>query len=414
MTVTRTHTYPEGTAPGVYTITATDGVNTAQAQITILDQIPNTITVDPTTIAAGGSVTVTGEGYPTETAGTVTVTMVDGDTVATVEVTTDAEGNIPETTVAIPDDAAPGEYTVAADVDGQTAETTLTVEERQQLVAPTGLEATDVTETAITVTWEASDNADQYVVEYKLAADEEWTARPAVEETTDTLPDLETGQEYNVRVIAQDSTGAFADSDPSEAINATTSGTPLAPPDDVAVASVTADSITVTWTANEDAAGYVVRFREEGASEWTTRPEVEAGTVTDTIPDLTAGTTYEIQVRSVGDGTAHTDSPFGPETPVTGVPAEQLAAPTGLAADGETETSVNLSWTAVEEATGYHVQYKVTDEADWVDWGEDPTESAVVVDGLTGATSYDFIVKAVGGGGFSDSDYSDPVTTSTL
>jgi hypothetical protein len=416
MTVTRTHTYAEGTPPGVYTITATDGVQTAQAQITILDAQGNVVVVDPTNIAAGGTVAVTGEGFPTSTPASISIAPAGGGApVATGSATTDADGNVPSTSVQVPASAAAGEYTVTVTVGAETGSTTLTVTAAAQLATPTGVTPGTPTDTTIPVSWTAVTNANQYLVEYRVAGTTTWSQRPPVTATTDTITGLTAGQEYDIRVTAEDTTNAFADSTPSAPVQATTTGgTPpqLSAPANVAAPTTTATSITVTWDANSDAVGYVVRYRAQGTLPWTERPQVTA--LTDTIPGLTGGTTYEIQVQSVGDGTNFSDSEFGPTTPITATATQQLATPTALATGTATATTMPLTWSAVTNATAYHVQYKLTSAGTWTDWTPDPTGTAVTVTGLTTATSYDFRNKAVGNGaGFTDSSYNTPVTQTT-
>lgn len=415
MTVTRTHTYPANTAPGVYTITATDGVNTAQAQITILDPTANTVVLDPSSVAAGASVSITGEGYPASTTGLLTITPTGGgDPIISQGVTTNADGDVPATSVQIPLDAAAGTYTVTITVDAEFGTATLTVTAPQQLAAPTGVTPGTATDTTIPVTWTAVTNANRYLVQYRVTGTTTWSSRPTVTATTDTITGLTAGTEYDIQVIAQDSGGVYADSNPSAVVTAsTTGGVPqLSPPANLAVGTTTSTSIQLNWDTNTDAVGYIVQYRVAGTTPWTQRTQV--ATNTDTVTGLTPGEDYEFQAKAVGDGTNFTDSDYGPTTPVTGTASQQLATPADLAAGTPTATTMPLTWTAVPNATAYHVQYKLTSAGTWTDFTPNPTAANATVTGLTASTSYDFRVLAVGdGAGFTDSAYAAPVTEST-
>ena len=72
-----------------------------------------------------------------------------------------------------------------------------------------------------------------------------------------------------------------------------------------------------------------------------------------------------------------------------------LAKPTNLSAGTPTATSTNLSWDAVEHATSYKVQYKVSTEANWTNVSPDPTTNSCTVNGLTPNTTYAWQVTAL-------------------
>ena len=419
MTVTRTHLYPEGTPPGVYTVTATDGVNSAEFQLTILDATPNTVTVNPASIAAGGTVAVSGAGYPANSTGTATVALTaGGPNVASVAVTTDGTGNVAATNLVIPAGTAAGDYTVTITVELETGTTPLTVTApAPPLPTPTGLTAGAITDTSIAVSWAASAGADGYVVEYRASGATPWTARPLTAALTDTITGLTAGTEYEIRVTAHDSTGAASPSAPSAAINATTTGgvlPPLTAPTGLAVGTPTDTTLPVTWEERLGAVGYVVRWAPTGTTTWTERTQVTA--LTDTITGLTAGQGYDIQVKAIGDGTTNTDSPYS--ATVTGTTTGGgvvLAAPAGLAAGTPTATTMPLTWTVVPNATAYRIQWKLnTEPTVWSTFGTEPTTGAVTITELTANTLYNFRVMSVGNGTtFLDSPYSTPVNATT-
>lgn len=415
MTVTRTHTYPEGTPPGVYTITATDGVNTATAQITILDSTPSTVAVDPTVVGPGETVTVTGSGFPPSTGGTVEIVPAGGGAaVGTASFTTDDTGAMPSTVVPVDAGAAPGDYTVNVQVGLAGGEAELTV--AAPLPAPAGLASPGSTEDTVELTWEAVSGANQYQVEYREEGATTWTAGPSGAATTASVTGLESGVTYEFRVIARDTTGVRADSAPSDPIQvSTTAPLPqLAFPDNVAATPVGTTGLMVTWDERPGAVGYVVHYREQGATTWTPLPQTTE--TSQDITDLALVTVYEVQVQAVGDDTTNTSSVFGPTPPVEqSTASEQMPVPTGLVAVGMSTTSVTLTWDAVPEATAYRVQSKTEDEPEWNTWSPDATAPGGTVSGLTEGETYEFRVKTLGDGTTqADSDYTEPVTMNTV
>ncbi|MFC7403948.1 choice-of-anchor G family protein, partial [Georgenia alba] len=118
---------PEGTEPGDYTVVGTDDGG-AEVTAPVAVYVPTLEATSP--VPAGGETEVTSGGWLPESEVALQLADAAGDPVGEpVTVTTDGEGNVPAgTTIPIPEDAAPGEYTVVGtDPDGATAEGTLEV-----------------------------------------------------------------------------------------------------------------------------------------------------------------------------------------------------------------------------------------------------------------------------------------------
>ena len=150
-----------------------------------------------------------------------------------------------------------------------------------------------------------------------------WTIAGAVEFTIDaglikvaegTDLDYESVSAYTVTVSVSDGLDADGNPDPAVddstkvTINVTDVDEPPGKPDAPSVAQDSnspTSALTVTWTAPDMTgkpviSGYGLRYRAEGAQNWTAYPV--AGTVTTaTITGLESGTTYEAQVRAVND-----------------------------------------------------------------------------------------------------------------
>ena len=159
-----------------------------------------------------------------------------------------------------------------------------------------------------------------------------------------------------------------------------------AAPTGLAVSETTETSVTYTWNAVEGAFGYEVQVSMD---EMFTAddPIVPTLATTHTVSPIAAGTSVYVRVRA---GSAPTD----PEdlnssvrgewtTHVSGMAAVPAApmppmAPTGLMVETG-DDFIEWSWTAVEGADGYMVQFSTTDES-FTD-----AEAMEVADG---ATSY--------------------------
>ena len=69
-----------------------------------------------------------------------------------------------------------------------------------------------------------------------------------------------------------------------------------------------ATQITATWTAVTDADGYVVAYTASSDTTCTELPQTTA--TSQAITGLTAETSYDVQVKAIGDGIDHADSPY--------------------------------------------------------------------------------------------------------
>ncbi|GHT13683.1 hypothetical protein FACS1894170_09940 [Planctomycetales bacterium] len=211
---------------------------------------------------------------------------------------------------------------------------------------------------------------------------------------------------YSVYVVAEDGNKVpvqmyFAD---------TITIAPVTPTGFQVADTPTTNSITLRWTAVEDVT-YTLDISTDGSTWNPVENPAPTGT---TVNDLTANTLYKFRLKATKDGLdsdyATVEATTLDDTP----PVQPPATPTDLTAGVITETSVALSWTAVDGATSYALQYK-TDDGDWADIPEDQitiTDTSAIVTGLTAETEYQFRVNATNSDG--SSAYSTVVTATTL
>ncbi|GAB6939057.1 hypothetical protein JCM11754A_25840 [Isoptericola variabilis] len=120
-------TVPSGTPSGPTTVVATDATGaTAEAPLAVTG--PPSVAVDPGTVPAGGTTTVTGGGFTPGEDVTVQLTDEDGETVGDPVTTTATDAGTIEVELTVPADAVPGDHTVVAtDSSGATADAPLAV-----------------------------------------------------------------------------------------------------------------------------------------------------------------------------------------------------------------------------------------------------------------------------------------------
>ena len=233
--------------------------------------------------------------------------------------------------------------------------------------APTGLMVSDTGEDFIEWSWQPVEGADGYIVQF--STDEDFTdyrEAPVAE-----------GTSYRVRNLAPGTTGylrvrAFTGEGDSRLLSGWSihrtgisdeppPPMPPAAPTGLTVSSETgADFIEWSWTAVEGADGYQVQFSTN--EDFTDHQEalVTEGT-SHRVGDLAPGTTGYLRVRAFTD---EGDSRLFSDWSTTGTGmtlATPPAAPTGLMVTNIGEDFLEWSWTAVEDADGYIVQFS-TDE----------------------------------------------------
>ena len=225
----------------------------------------------------------------------------------------------------------------------------------------------------LVVTWTAVSTATGYTVQWMSSGqgynigDRQATVTTG-STTRYTIPSLTNGTEYTVRVIAT-RTGAD-DGPPSDEMTGTPRVPPPPPPPDLeqvlGVGVVPGNAqLVVTWTAVDNATGYTVQWMSsgQGYNIGDRQATVTSGSTTRyTIPSLTNGTEYTVRV--IATRTGADDGP--PSDEMTGTPRVPPPPPPPPVTDLAQVMGVGVvpgnaqlvvTWTAVDNATGYTVQW---------------------------------------------------------
>ncbi|WP_409494335.1 fibronectin type III domain-containing protein [Amycolatopsis sp. cmx-11-12] len=268
---------------------------------------------------------------------------------------------------------------------------------------PTGLAATDLSQSSVKLSWNASsDNVG--VVGYDVYKG--GTLVKTVAETSATVDGLASDTEYSFTVVAKDAAGNASAA--SAAVTARTQAAPdtQAPtaPGNLRSTGTTQASVSLEWNGATDNVGVTGYDVYNGAN----LVKSVSGT-TATVDGLSADTEYSFTVVAK-DAAGNLSTPSAAVTVRTqGAPdAVAPTMPGNLRSTGTTETSVGLAWDAATDNVGV-TGYDVYQGASLV---KSVSGTTVTVDGLTANTEYTFTVVAKDAAG-NKSAPSAPVTAKT-
>ena len=321
--------------------------------------------------------------------------------------------------------AAAGSVTITATSEGRPGTAAVTVTAAPPPPpppppsSPSGLTATAQGQTTIALAW--NDNAGDetgYRVERQVSGGAfSEIAQLAAGATTFSNTGLTAATTYGYRVRAINAGGFSGYSNTASATTAAPPPPPPPPPPP-APSGLTATaqgqtSIALAWADNAtDETGYRVERQVSGGA-FAEIAQLAAGATTFSNTGLTAATTYGYRVRAVnGAGFSGYSNTASATTAAPPPPPPPPAAPSGLTATAQGQTSIALAWAdnATDE-TGYRVERQVSGGA----FSEIAQLAAGATTfsntGLTAATTYGYRVRAVNGAGFSG--YSNTASATT-
>jgi titin len=235
------------------------------------------------------------------------------------------------------------------------------------LAPPTGVNATAVSATSITLGWNPVPDATNYKIE-RSPDQKTWTTlapSPALNSSsvfyTDSLATA--GATFYYRISSIEAAGTSA---PSAIAHALT--LPAAPA--TLTASVASSStINLTWTTVPFATGYKLETSLDAGVTWNTLTTQTGVTYSNT--NLIPNTSYEYRVS--------TTNATGYGAPTSGTTAVTLpVAPTGVSATASSASQTTVSWTPVIASTSYKIE-RSTDQITWTTLSPNPA--------LTGGSS---------------------------
>ncbi|MDR3606920.1 MAG: fibronectin type III domain-containing protein [Oligoflexia bacterium] len=157
-------------------------------------------------------------------------------------------------------------------------------------------------------------------------------------------------------------------------------------------ATAGASQITLNWTAVSGASNYSVMRSTTSGGPYTVLSSTASSPYIDST--VVSGTGYFYVVSA-----NFPDSTIGQNSPETAAATGVTTVPVGLSVTGTTNGSVALGWVPISGASGYNVYQSTTSGGPWtLDTAVPTTNHASTVYGLTGATTYYFVVTAIESG----------------
>ena len=276
-------------------------------------------------------------------------------------------------------------------------------------LAPTGVTASNVTQTSATITWTAGGTETAWELQYKTAAASNWSNAINVTGTPSyNLTGLTAGTQYQVRVHAVCS--ATETSNWSGIATFTTSQASVTPP------TVTTNDATVITQTTAVLNGTVAAGSEAITSqgfEWKATVGGSYAAVNAT------GTTMSYNLQGLTQNTGYTFRAFAITASGTTYGAEKTftttneqptcPAPINVTASNITETTAVVSWTQPDNtANSWDVLYKESAASSW--YTATTSNNPYTLAGLTANTSYDVQIIAH----CTNGQTSDPSATITL
>ena len=274
----------------------------------------------------------------------------------------------------------------------------------QAPTAPTGLTASNITQTTVDLNWNAStDNVG--VTGYDVYQGN--TVITTVTTTSYQVTGLSASTAYSFSVKAKDA--ASNESNASNVVNVTTlsqtdTQAPTAPTG-LAASNIAQTTVDLNWNASTDNVGVTGYDVYQGNTVITT-----VATTSYQVTGLTASTAYSFSVKAKDAAGNESDaSTMVNVTTLSQTDTQAPTAPTGLTASNIAQTTVDLNWTASTDnvgVAGYDV-YQGSNVITTV------TTTSYQVTGLSPDTAYSFSVKAKDAAG-NESDFSNVVNVTTL
>ena len=249
---------------------------------------------------------------------------------------------------------------------------------------------------SITISWNAEPLATKYFVKYKLESSENYVVVSIPKSTTSfTVDNIDLGAtcEFMVQAIADRI--SRLNSDYSEPIFVTTAPQTLDAP--VLSVSPSENSLTVTWTADPNAARYYVLYKLATDEQFTTVsvPGTDSSFVLENLP---LDVTYEFKARAIGDKVDYFTSDYSElvsgTTQFVDLGPQPLETPTMTST--ATSSSITVSWNENPNATKYYLKFKEASDKSFTTLSLPNTQTSFTIDDLDLGVSYEFKVQAIG------------------
>ena len=264
--------------------------------------------------------------------------------------------------------------------------------------APTGLLATAQSTSSITLTWtDTSTNESGFRIERATSANGTYWQVALTPPDVTTLSDtgLAAGTTYYYRICSGNADGNSAYTPVAQAATLIVTVPPS--PTGLGATATSSTAISLAWTdasTNED--GFRVERATGASGPFTTLAVLAAGTVAYADSALSPVTTYYYRVCSFNAAGSSAYASAQGTTQAVPLPA----APTGLSANGTSQTAIRLDWTdQSSDETGFKIERAADVAGPWTSVTTTSANALSYSDsGLTTATTYYYRIAATRSG----------------
>lgn len=268
--------------------------------------------------------------------------------------------------------------------------------------SPFMLSVSNVTKSSASLLWRKAAGANSYRLEYKKATDAVWTtANASLSDTFFSLTGLSSSTNYVWRVKSNcnSTTSGYSEDQLTTANN-------CSQPNGLTVDSIKQQTVVLRWRKNSSSLSYRVEYKRQIDPSWTTFTP----STTDTSAVLTGlieGTLYDWRVRShcVNDSSIFEVSNFKTES--------QCLLPLGLTETLITNSSTQVSWKKVQNASSYRLENKLFSNSTWTLINANLVDTFYNLNGLTPSSKYEWRVRTNCGSDSSGSSSSSYTTLSS-
>lgn len=253
---------------------------------------------------------------------------------------------------------------------------------------PSNLTSTLLSPGTVSLSWSANSGAVNYTLQYRLGTTGAWTNGGTIATTNQVLANLLPERVYSWRVKASCSTySSVATFNSGGGISGNVD---CSAPSNLVHTALTANSVSLGWSAIVGAFYYSVQYRAAGALAWINAGSVPGTSLT--IGSLIAGTTYEWRAKA-SCSVYSSITTFSVGTSSGGGGSAICSAPSNTNTNLVLNTSAQVSWEPEIGALNYTVQYRLESSATYLTAGTF-TSSSATISGLQPGLAYVWRVKA--------------------
>ena len=264
---------------------------------------------------------------------------------------------------------------------------------------PSSLQNGDLTPTTVALTWNATVNTAQYLVQYQVSGSSTtpsgWYEFAVTEVPNVTVTGLQPYTPYNFSVSSVNNYGVSAPTLLSGVLTPGLNSSTVVPsiPTNFQVTNRSTSTVTLSWSAAANAAQYQIQYQVDGSNAvWV--QGVTTGKLSTTISNLVSYIPYNLSLVAVNNygeslqtllknvtlpGANGTGNPSVSPTDFQGVPGVN---------------SVDLTWNPGVGAIQYLISYQVDGSTGWIEY-QTSTSNSVTVNNLQPLVLYNFSILSL-------------------